>query len=243
MRFAAIFDLDGTLVDTPRAIVEGFTVAFERMGLVARDPAAIAATIGLPLEQAFSRLLDVPLDDARVAQGIGEYRVEFQERIVPRAADLVFPGVSDGLAVLRGPGLALAVATSKFHASADALLRSAGLRDRFDLVIGADQVTNAKPHPEMLEVIVRTLGVPPTRAVVVGDTTHDLLMARAAGMRSVAVTYGVHGRDELMSVQPTWVVDTFEDVVRCIQTCCVTDGSGDHERYDDRVKADRSAAG
>lgn len=219
MRFAAIFDLDGTLVDTPRAIVEGFTAAFARMGMEARDPAAIAATIGLPLEQAFSALLGLPLDDVRVAEGVSEYRVQFQERILPRAGGLVFPGVSEGLGALSGRGLALAVATSKLHASADALLRAAGLRDRFDLVVGTDQVTRAKPHPEMLELIVRTLGVPPERAVVVGDTTHDLLMARAAGMRSVAVTYGVHGLDELMSAEPTWVADTFDDAVQRIQTC------------------------
>jgi phosphoglycolate phosphatase len=64
---------------------------------------------------------------------------------------------------------------------------------------------------------MQILGVPAERAVMVGDTTHDLLMARAAGMRSVAVTYGVHGVQELKSSDPTWVADTFEDVLKCLR--------------------------
>jgi pseudouridine-5'-phosphate glycosidase len=214
---AVIFDLDGTLVDSPRAIVETFTAAFAAMGVPAKDPSAIRATIGLPLEQAFSRLMGIPVEDERVAHGVSQYLVLFKELILPRARSLIFPGVEDGLAALRGQGFSLAVATSKFYASADALLKAAGLRDHFDMVVGADQVTRPKPNPEMGELIMGKLGVSPERAVMVGDTTHDLLMARAAGMRSVAVTYGVHSVQELRSSDPTWVADTFEDVLSYVQ--------------------------
>jgi phosphoglycolate phosphatase len=86
-------------------------------------------------------------------------------------------------------------------------------------VVGADQVTHPKPHPEMAQSIMRTFGVSPERAVMVGDTTHDLLMAQAAGMPSVAVTYGVHGVQELRSSDPTWIADTFDDVLDCIEAC------------------------
>lgn len=218
MTHAVLFDLDGTLVDTPLAIVETFTAAFASMGVQARDPSAIRATIGLPLEQAFSRLLGAPLEDAQVSHGVKQYQVLFRELILPRAGRLVFPGVADGLSTLRGQGVALAVATSKFYASADALLKAAGLRDQFDLVLGADQVSKPKPNPEMGLLIMQKLEVSAERAVMVGDTTHDLLMARAAGMRSVAVTYGVHSVQELKSSEPTWMADTFGDVLKCIQT-------------------------
>jgi phosphoglycolate phosphatase len=217
MKYLAIFDLDGTLVDTPRAIVEAFSAVFAAMGLEARDASTIRATIGLPLEQAFSELLGVPRGDACVAHGIREYQISFRERILPRAETLLFPGVAEGLPALRDHGWALSVATSKFHASADALLRAAGLRGHFDVVVGADQVTRPKPDPEMGRLIMQTLGVPPERAVMVGDTTHDLRMARAAGIRSVAVTYGVHGVQALRSSDPTWVADTFEDVLTCLR--------------------------
>jgi phosphoglycolate phosphatase len=218
MTYAAIFDLDGTLVDTPLAIVETFTAAFASMGVPARDPAAIRATIGLPLEKAFARLLEVPLDDGLVAQGVRQYQVLFRELILPKAARLLFPGVVEGLSELRGQGVALAVATSKFYSSADALLKAAGLRDQFNMVVGADQVKQPKPNPEMGLMILQALGVSANHAVMVGDTTHDLLMAKAAGMRSVAVTYGVHSVQELKSSEPTWVADTFDDVLKCIQT-------------------------
>jgi phosphoglycolate phosphatase len=217
MKNIAIFDLDGTLIDTPRAIVETFSAAFAAMGLQARDASTIRATIGLPLGQAFSKLMGVPLDDARVAHGIDEYQISFRELVLPNAESLLFPGVAEGLPALRGEGLTLAVATSKFYPSADALLKAAGLRAHFDVVVGADQVTQPKPDPEMGRLIMRILGVPAERAVMVGDTTHDVLMARAAGMRSVAVTYGVHGVQELKSSAPTWVADTFEDVLKCLR--------------------------
>jgi pseudouridine-5'-phosphate glycosidase len=214
---AVIFDLDGTLVDSPRAIVETFTAAFAAMGVPARDASVIRATIGLPLEQAFSKLMEVPLDDPRVVQGVQQYLILFKELILPRARSLIFPGVESGLAALRDQGFSLAVATSKFYASADALLKAAGLRDHFHIVLGADQVTKSKPNPEMGELIMNKLGVSPERAVMVGDTTHDLLMARAAGMRSVAVTYGVHSAQQLRASDPTWVADTFEDVLSYVQ--------------------------
>jgi phosphoglycolate phosphatase len=217
MTTLAIFDLDGTLVDTPRAIVEAFTAAFAAMGAPVQAPEAIRATIGLPLEEAFRRLLGAPRGDARVAEGVRQYRVFFESLVLPRAPGLVFPGVAEGLAALRASGFTLALATSKFHASADALLRAARLRDEFSLVVGADQVAQPKPHPEMGLLIMRELGAASGRTVMVGDTTHDLAMARAAGMRSVAVTYGVHGADELRAFGPTWVADTFAGAVGCIE--------------------------
>jgi len=218
MTDVVMFDLDGTLVDTPRAIVETFTATFASMGVQPQSAPAIRATIGMPLEQAFSRLMGVSREDVLVAQAVKQYQVLFREIILPKAATLLFPGVSAGLTTLRERGLLLAVATSKFYASADALLKAAGLRDHFREVVGADQVSQPKPHPEVGQLLLSRLGCPAERAVMVGDTTHDLLMARAAGMRSIAVTYGVHGLQELRSAEPTWIADSFEDVLRFIQS-------------------------
>jgi phosphoglycolate phosphatase len=209
----AVFDLDGTLVDTASAIVDTFTAVFAAMQLPCADPAAIRATIGLPLEQSFARLMRLPPDDEQVISAARCYVPLFRERALPRARELVFPGVAEGFAVLSAHGFVLAVATSKYRASADALLRAAGLRDRLSLVVAADQVVRPKPHPEMLRHVMRALAVPASRMVMVGDTTHDLLMARAAGVRSIAVTYGVHTRRELISAEPTCMADDFERVV------------------------------
>lgn len=213
----AAFDLDGTLVDTPRAIVAAFTAAFGAMGVVAPAAAAIRATIGLPLQQAFGDLLRVAPDDPQAALGVEHYQAVFRELVLPEAATLVFPGVADGLAALRAEGVTLAVATSKFQANAEALLAAAGLLDHFQLVVGADRVTRPKPDPEMGLLVLRELGFPAGRAVMVGDTTHDLLMAAAAGMRSIGVTYGVHSVPELRSAGPTWLAESFDEVLGCLR--------------------------
>ncbi|MCF6475146.1 HAD family hydrolase [Nonomuraea sp. MG754425] len=213
MSHLTVFDLDGTLVDTPSAIVETFTAAFGALGVAAPEAAAVRATIGIPLGRAFAGLLGVPPDDGLVTEGVRHYQRLFKEIILPRGPELLFPGVTQGLDELRGLGRTLAVATSKFHANADALLRSAGLRDRFALVVGADQVTRPKPDPESGRLVLRTLGVAAEHAVMVGDTVHDIQMAHAAGMRSIAVTYGVQSAAELIPARPTWIAGTFGEVV------------------------------
>lgn len=220
MTYVVLFDLDGTLVDSPRGIVETFTAAFASMGVEASDataPAAIRATIGLPIEQAVAKLLGVPKDDDRVGLGVQRYLALFKEIVLPRATELLFPGVADGLSALRAKGFTLTVATSKFHASADALLSAAGIRDRFAMVVGADQVTHPKPHPETGLKILEQFGVPAADAVMVGDTTHDLLMAKAAGIDAIAVTYGVHSPELLASAEPARTADTFDEVVKYVK--------------------------
>ncbi|MFI1799398.1 HAD family hydrolase [Streptomyces sp. NPDC020379] len=226
MTDVVVFDLDGTLVDTPRAIVETFTAAFAAMDLAAPDPSAVRATIGLPLEQAFSKLMGISLDDDRVAEGVRQYQRLFREIILPRAGELLFPGVDEGLRSLREKGLVLAVATSKFYASADALLTAAGLRDLFAVVIGADQVSRPKPDPESGHAVMEKLQVAAEQTVMVGDTTHDLLMAKAAGMRSIAVTYGIHSLEELNPAGPTWLADSFADVLTCVAAAFPAMGEG-----------------
>jgi phosphoglycolate phosphatase len=213
-----VFDLDGTLVDTPRAIVETITAVLAALGAPARPPAQIRATIGMPLEMAFSRLLGAEPYDPVIEQAVLKYRELFKELVLPRARELVFPGVAEGLAELRRGGFLLALATSKIHASAVSLLHAAGLFEYFCMIVGADDVARPKPDPESGLAILNALDVLPDEAIMVGDTTHDILMARAAGMRSAAVTYGIHDVDELCLAGPTWLANSFAEVVAGVQT-------------------------
>src|SRR6202050_5060882 len=218
MTNVVIFDLDGTLVDTPSAIVEAFTAAFVSLNIKVPEPSATRRPIGLPLERAFGELLAVAPDDALVRAGIRYYQAQFADVILPKAADLVYPGVADGLKALSEQGYVLAVATSKYHASADALLTAAGLRGYFSLVVGANKVKRPTPDPQTCELIMRDLGIDEaSRTVVVGDTTHDLRMAAGAGLRSVAVTYGVHSAEQLLAENPALLADTFGDVLRYLE--------------------------
>lgn len=213
MKPLIIFDLDGTLVDTPSGIVKAFIAGLDSMGITFTDTQAIRATIGMPLEKAFSQLLAIPVDDVQVSLAVRQYQAAFREIVLPQARALVFPGVVDGLSALKNRGYGLAVATSKVFTSAQALLEAANLWSFFDLVVGADMVTHPKPHPEMGLLVMSRLGNSPENSVMVGDTTHDLLMAKQAGIHAIGVTWGIHDRKTLLTAQPGWIVDSFDDVV------------------------------
>lgn len=215
MTQAAVFDLDGTLLDTPAAIARTLAAVLTGLGRPAPCPADARATVGLPLDRALPMLAGGPMAADEVATGVATYVELFRESVLPTAADLVFPDVAAGLDRLRRSGTRLAVATSKFTPNATALLRSAGLLDHFDVVVGADQVRRPKPDPEMGRLVLSLLDVAAEDAVMVGDTTHDVRMAHGAGMASVAVTYGVHDRATLAAAEPTWTADSFAEVVTC----------------------------
>ncbi|ULR31238.1 HAD family hydrolase [Dickeya fangzhongdai] len=213
MKPLVIFDLDGTLVDTPSGIVSAFVTALRDLGMPVEDRRAIRATIGLPLEKAFGQLLALPVEDERVTAAVRLYQAVFREQVLPLAPGLVFPGVVEGLALLKGQGYTLAVATSKVFASAKALLEAAGLWSYFDLVLGADMVVHPKPHPEMGLLAMSRLGADAATTAMVGDTTHDLLMAKQAGIAAIGVTWGIHNTDQLKAAEPQVIVDTFSEVV------------------------------
>src|SRR3990167_6285844 len=208
-----IFDLDGTLVDTPKGIVKTFLAVLKEMGYDAVNPDAVRETIGMPLEKAFGDLLGMAASSPLVTQAIKQYQALFKEIVLPNAKSLVFEDVDIGLQSLRERGISLAIATSKIYASAESLLKAAGLMDYFDIVLGADQVKNRKPDPEMGLMIMSHLKSVPEETIMVGDTTHDLLMGKEAGMKTIAVTYGVHDVDLLESAGPTKIVHHFSDVV------------------------------
>ncbi|MCA7011858.1 HAD family hydrolase [Dickeya dadantii subsp. dieffenbachiae] len=213
MKPLVIFDLDGTLVDTPSGIVSAFVTALRDLEMPFEDRRAIRATIGLPLEKAFGQILALPVEDERVTAAVRQYQAVFREQVLPQAPGLVFPGVVEGLALLKGQGYTLAIATSKIFASAKALLEAAGLWSYFDLVLGADMVAHPKPHPEMGLLAMSRLGADAATTAMVGDTTHDLLMAKQAGMAAIGVTWGIHTTDQLKAAEPQVIVDTFSEVV------------------------------
>lgn len=216
MKKGIIFDLDGTLIDTPSGIVDTIAATVETFDQPARDPSEIRATIGMPLESALASMLNFQIEDERVAQAVKTYQRLFKGIVLPKAESLIFDGVVDGLETLKSKGYILAVATSKVMKSAESLIRAAGLWQYFDLVVGADCVTHPKPHSEMGELVMSTLSLKPENSIMIGDTTHDLFMAQNCGMQSIAVTYGVHNRALLQTAEPNHIVDDFNQVLSCI---------------------------
>jgi len=214
---AAIFDLDGTLVDTPKVIVATALEALRGRPRALPEPQAIRATIGLPLTVAFARLLGLSEGSPEVEEVVQEYRRLWRANVVPRSADLLYPGVAEGLQLLRDLGLRLGVATSKIRSGAVAQLEAAGIGRHFDVIAGYDSVELPKPDPQMALHVLERLASAPADAVMVGDTTHDLLMAHGAGLRAIAVTYGAHDEATLRTESPDWVAGDFTEVVRLLR--------------------------
>jgi phosphoglycolate phosphatase len=215
---AVLFDLDGTLVDTPYVIVQTALSALAERGCAGPTAEAIRATIGLPLTVAFSGLLGLPEHAENVQGCVTEYRRLWRERVVPRSKEFLYPGVAEGVADLHRRGRRLGVATSKAQAGAVAQLEAAGIAPYFEVVAGYEAVARPKPEPDLARYVLAKLGVQAEAAVMVGDTTHDLLMARSAGLRAIAVTYGAQSEEMLRAERPAFVARDFGEVLSILNS-------------------------
>ncbi len=191
-----IFDWDGTLMDSTRLIARSLRAACRDIGV--REPTEREAlfVIGLNMMDTF-KLIVPDLDE----EGRGRLAERYRHHFLAREHESgVYDGVPGMLSELHGRGRRLAVATGKARRGLERALDSTGLRSWFEATRCADEGF-AKPHPGMLLTLLEMTGVDPSRAVMVGDTTHDLELASNAGVDAVAVTYGAHG-EELLATRP-----------------------------------------
>lgn len=209
---AVLLDLDGTLVDTPQAIVEVTQSTLAALGLPPAEPQRIRDGIGLPLPVALAELIGTGTVGA--AEAVEIYRTLWRTHVTPRIPHLLYPGVREGLVELKRAGLGLAVVTGKAQEGADTTVAAAGLSGLIDVVLGYTSVPNPKPAPDLVHGALERLGAPSAAAVLAGDSTLDLEMASRAGVRSIAVTYGAQPEAALERAAPTWVAHSFPEVVR-----------------------------
>ncbi|MBB5912101.1 phosphoglycolate phosphatase [Nocardia transvalensis] len=217
-RSALLFDLDGTLLDTPRAIAEQMSLAVEAVTGTRPELDEVRALVGAPLERMAGALSGAG-SDSDIAQAISaDYVTRYRELIVPKAADLLFPGVRGGLERLARTGFALAVVTSKKHESAELILDAAGIREPFTAIVGADDVAHPKPHRDSADAALAGLGlgdVGPAGAVI-GDTAADIGLGTGIGAFTVGVTYGVGTTHQILTAAADVVAHTFDDVTRAV---------------------------
>ena len=207
-----LFDVDGTLVDSQADILGAMAVSFAGQGLPMPPRAAVLSIVGLSLDEAMARLVpDLP-DGMRAGLVTGYKQAYMGKRLTSdtQQSSPLFPGAREVLDVLsRQPETLLGVATGKSQRGLDALIASHGLDGLFLTRQVADHHPS-KPHPSMILAALRETGVDPAEAVMVGDTTYDMDMARAAGIRSIGVSWGYHGPAALTAA--TCVIDRFSDL-------------------------------
>ena len=203
-----IFDWDGTLMDSHARIVSCLRSAAMEVGLPTRHDEELRDIIGLGLDEVMARLfpgVTLTQQEALVAR----YRDHFLH--ISDVVETLFEGVVETLTQMRDRGYLLAVATGKSRAGLDRGLRQTGLGGVFEMTRCADE-SFSKPHPQMLEDILKGLGLPPERALMIGDTEFDLEMARNAGTASIGVTYGAHPPDRLQRHRPIACIDDIREL-------------------------------
>ena len=193
-----IFDWDGTLVDSIDWIVQCVQTAAKLCDCAIPEPQAAKDIIGLSIQAAINTLF--PDEDAATQQRLVTHYGElfFSKQTT---ADDLFHGVEEMLQQLKNAGYQLAVATGKNRAGLDKVLAGTGMADFFVMTRCADE-TASKPHPLMLEQIMQHTGIAPERTLMIGDSIHDLQMAKNAGIASIGVTCGAHSAETLQPYQP-----------------------------------------
>nr|WP_232922889.1 HAD-IA family hydrolase [Pseudomonas syringae] len=203
-----IFDWDGTLADSVGRIILSMRTAAIETDLEIRDDTAIKGIIGLGLPEAIRTLYP---------QISGNQLIDFRQRYADSymAMDNVpsplFDGVVESMQAFREDGYRLAVATGKARRGLDRVLKANGWQDYFDATRAADE-TASKPDPLMLNEIMAHCEVAPQRSLMIGDASFDLLMARNAGMDSVAVGYGAQPLESLRQFEPRLAIEHFSEL-------------------------------
>lgn len=201
-------------MDSAAKIVRCFQAAAQDAGLPAPPDNDIRNIIGLGLKDALDIVLP-DVDDVVRARVVEHYRHHFVH--LDTTETPLFPGVVDGLRKLTEDGYWLAIATGKARRGLDRVLSDAGISHYFCATRCADEA-RSKPHPQMLHDLLACTGVDASRAVMIGDTTYDLDMAVAASMEGVAVCYGAHERERLLSCKPIGCFDSFVSVCQWLET-------------------------
>jgi len=192
----AIFDFDGTLVDSQHAIHACMESAFAGIGLAAPTLAQTYRVIGLPLERCMELLAPGESEAAHAALVEGYKRAFFELRTEGGMVEPLFPGALAALDALAADGWLLGIATGKARRGLDAVLASHGLGPRFATLQTADRAPG-KPDPAMLRMALDETGAAVADAVMIGDTSFDMAMAKAAGMAALGVVWGYHPPDQL----------------------------------------------
>ncbi|GLK82507.1 haloacid dehalogenase [Ancylobacter defluvii] len=193
----ALFDCDGTLVDSQHVIVSAMTRAFDRAGIVRPPREAILGIVGLSLVEAMRKLGD-NAPDFPAEELAGLYRTAFHElRDEGNFTEPMFPGMRDLIEALhRRDDVLVGMATGKSQRGVASVLKHHGMEGRFVTIQTADDAPS-KPHPAMVEQAMAAVGAGRHETVLIGDTSYDMIMARAAGVGAIGVTWGYHAPDML----------------------------------------------
>jgi len=203
-----LFDLDGTLIDSVRLILDSYHHTLAAHGIPPRSDDDWLRGVGTPLSVQFAEWRD---DRGTLDALIATYRaynLAHHDRMVT-----VYPGVAAAIEAIRAAGHRTGLVTSKNRQGALRGLTLVKLERMMDVLVCADEVTNPKPHPEPVEKALALLGADAGTTVYVGDSIHDMMSGRAAGVRTAAALWGPFGRSHLEGAAPDFWLETPADLL------------------------------
>lgn len=225
MSCLAIFDIDGTLVDSRRVIHDSMQKAFVEKGYAAPDYDAVRSIVGLSLDVAIEKIAPRHISHADLMELIEAYkRVFLRHRQASENHEPLYEGVLDLLHHLKDEGWRMGVATGKSRRGLAALIKTYEFDRFFDVDFCADDGPG-KPHPFMVEANLRALSVPAERAVMIGDTSFDMIMGRDADVMTIGVTWGFHTRSEIEQAGADHCVDNMKDLLSALDTFALKAGA------------------
>ena len=205
-----IFDVDGTISDSMAVIVDSWMKAARAANLSPPSRAAVRDQIGKSVQEGFEALFP-DAEEGALQKFFPFYRDIYRGAVVGNEPPL-YDGTREVLEQLEDARILMAVATGKSRVGLDRMLKDHDLARFFAHTVTADNA-RSKPHPDMIQQILKQLGLTPPEALMVGDTSFDLDMARNAGVPSIGVTHGGHDPDTLRACQPIALIDHLTELL------------------------------
>ena len=205
-----IFDCDGTIIDSQAGIVMSMEHAFRSLHMTPPSRAQTLSVVGLSLPEAFSAL--APEAEYETRRDLAErYKGAFRDlNHDPAEVEILFPGAKTVIeALAQRADVILGIATGKSKRGVDRMFDREGWHRHFSTVQTADDHPS-KPHPSMILRAMDETGIMPEATIMIGDTTYDIEMARAAGVGAIGVTWGYHPAQDLASAGAHRIIDTYE---------------------------------
>jgi pyrophosphatase PpaX len=203
-----LFDLDGTLIDSVRLILDSYHHTLAAHRLEARTDSFWLAGLGTPLRVQFKHWSDDPVRLEEMIATYRDYNLTHHDRMVT-----AYSGVVDMIRSIGQAGFRMGLVTSKNKPGALRGLKLVGLDQDIGLIVGADDVVNPKPHREPIDLALKQLGQRPEQTLYVGDSIHDMESGRAAGVRTAAVLWGPFDREHLAATHPDYWLEKPEDLL------------------------------
>lgn len=205
-----IFDFDGTLADTGKAILLTLSQTLARLDQKPPSQEELRSYIGMPLAKIFENAChshDVEL----IASAVHLYRRDFPANCKDNIR--LYPGVKESLGRLRQEGKILAIASSREKNSLLSLINQLGIFSDFSIICGEQDVARHKPEPDLADFILEKCGLAAKNAMFIGDTVFDIQCGKAAHMLTCGVSYGNHNREELLKAGADYIIDKFPELM------------------------------